>query len=145
MDTNSAPLSPSPSLCPLCYNILSHTQIDSSKTLAYVMHTSGSTGTPKGVFLEHAGFVNCLLSFQQILHMTGHDVMLASSSITFDIFLLEFFLPLITGAQVFITDAYPITATTLQLHYQSNTPTNNTTMMHHTTTHTTTCNASQIL
>lgn len=75
--------------------------------LAYVMHTSGTTGRPKGVLLEHQGFVNCILSFVSLLKVNRESRILASSSITFDISLLELFLPLVCGGCAYITNLYP--------------------------------------
>jgi amino acid adenylation domain-containing protein len=71
-------------------------------SLAYVIHTSGSTGRPKGVELHHRGVVNFLLSMQRTPGLTPGDVLVAVTTISFDIAVLELFLPLITGARVVI-------------------------------------------
>jgi amino acid adenylation domain-containing protein len=68
--------------------------------LAYVIHTSGSTGRPKGVELRHAGVVNFLLSMQREPGFTAADTLVAVTTISFDIAVLELFLPLITGGTV---------------------------------------------
>jgi amino acid adenylation domain-containing protein len=70
--------------------------------LAYVIHTSGSTGRPKGVELRHAGVVNFLLSMQRKPGFTASDTLVAVTTISFDIAVLELFLPLITGGRVVI-------------------------------------------
>jgi amino acid adenylation domain-containing protein len=70
--------------------------------LAYVIHTSGSTGRPKGVELNHAGVANLLLSMQREPGFTPADTLVAVTTISFDIAVLELFLPLITGGQVVI-------------------------------------------
>jgi amino acid adenylation domain-containing protein len=70
--------------------------------LAYVIHTSGSTGRPKGVELRHAGVVNFLLSMQREPGFTAADTLVAVTTISFDIAVLELFLPLITGGKVII-------------------------------------------
>ena len=70
--------------------------------LAYVIYTSGSTGKPKGVMVEHAGLVNLLTSMQQDLEICALDSMLAVTTLSFDIAALEIYLPLISGAKVYL-------------------------------------------
>lgn len=72
----------------------------SPENLAYVIYTSGSTGKPKGVQVPHRGVVNFLLSMQNVPGLQEHDVMVAVTSISFDIAALELYLPLITGAKL---------------------------------------------
>ncbi|MBW4645647.1 MAG: amino acid adenylation domain-containing protein [Goleter apudmare HA4340-LM2] len=74
----------------------------SSNNLAYTIYTSGSTGKPKGVQIIHAAVVNFLLSMQQEPGLTDQDVLLAVTTISFDIAVLELFLPLIVGATTVI-------------------------------------------
>jgi amino acid adenylation domain-containing protein len=68
--------------------------------LAYVLYTSGSTGKPKGVQIEHRSVVNFLISMQRQPGLAADDVLLAVTTISFDIAGLELFLPLVTGAKV---------------------------------------------
>ncbi|ARV59066.1 phenylalanine racemase [Nostocales cyanobacterium HT-58-2] len=68
--------------------------------LAYTIYTSGSTGKPKGVQILHRGVVNFLTSMSQTPGLTHHDVFLAVTTISFDIAILELFLPLTVGARV---------------------------------------------
>lgn len=70
----------------------------SSDSIAYIIYTSGSTGKPKGVRISHRSVVNFLKSMQQKPGIQSSDVMLASTTISFDISVLEIFLPLISGA-----------------------------------------------
>ena len=70
--------------------------------LAYVIYTSGSTGKPKGVQIEHRSVVNCLHSLGEQLGFTEHDVLLAVTTISFDISALELFLPLVVGGKVVV-------------------------------------------
>ncbi|MEC8907053.1 MAG: amino acid adenylation domain-containing protein, partial [Verrucomicrobiota bacterium] len=70
--------------------------------LAYVIYTSGSTGEPKGVEISHSSAVNFLTSMRQTPGITRLDRLLALTTLSFDISILEIFLPLITGAQVVI-------------------------------------------
>ncbi|MGN6393942.1 MAG: non-ribosomal peptide synthetase [Mucilaginibacter sp.] len=73
--------------------------------LAYVLYTSGSTGKPKGVQIRHYNLVNFLLSMQKEPGMTAEDKILTVTTISFDIFGLELYLPLITGAEITLTDS----------------------------------------
>jgi amino acid adenylation domain-containing protein len=70
------------------------------ENLAYVMYTSGSTGTPKGVEIPHRALVNFLASMQQRPGLTAQDVLIAITTVSFDIAGLEIFLPLVTGARL---------------------------------------------
>ncbi len=70
--------------------------------LAYVIYTSGSTGQPKGVEIEHRAVVNMLAAMQQRPGLAAADRMLAITTLTFDIAVLEIFLPLVCGACVVI-------------------------------------------
>ncbi len=69
-------------------------------SLAYVIYTSGSTGKPKGVQILHRGVVNFLSSMQQQPGITSKDKLLSVTTLSFDIAVLEIFLPLTVGAQV---------------------------------------------
>jgi amino acid adenylation domain-containing protein len=70
--------------------------------LAYVLYTSGSTGTPKGVQITHGAFANLLHAMQQQPGLRETDVLVAVTTLSFDIAGLELFLPLITGARLVI-------------------------------------------
>jgi len=70
----------------------------SPDSIAYIIYTSGSTGKPKGVRITHRSVVNFLNSMQQKPGIQSSDVVLASTTISFDISVLEIFLPLISGA-----------------------------------------------
>ncbi len=72
------------------------------ESLAYTIYTSGSTGTPKGVMIPHRALVNFLSAMRDQIDMTGRDVMIATTSLSFDIAGLELYLPLLTGARVVI-------------------------------------------
>jgi len=71
-------------------------------TVAYLIYTSGSTGKPKGVQIEHFSLVNFLNSMAKKPGITPSDVMLAVTTISFDIAGLEMYLPLLCGATIFI-------------------------------------------
>ncbi len=71
-----------------------------SSAVAYVIYTSGSTGRPKGVQVTQTNVVNLLLSMAKKPGLTAKDVLVAVTTISFDIAGLEVFLPLITGAKL---------------------------------------------
>lgn len=68
--------------------------------LAYVIYTSGSTGQPKGVMIEHASLTNFVMGMKQQPGCDKADRVLAMSSLSFDIHVLELYLPLLCGASL---------------------------------------------
>lgn len=76
--------------------------LNTSSALAYVIYTSGSTGKPKGVEISHRALVNFILSMQEKPGINSKDVLLAVTTLSFDIAGLELFLPLSVGAKVII-------------------------------------------
>jgi amino acid adenylation domain-containing protein len=70
--------------------------------LAYVMYTSGSTGRPKGVQAEHRNIVNLLHAMSKRPGIAPDDVLVAVTTLSFDISVLELLLPLVVGAQVVV-------------------------------------------
>jgi amino acid adenylation domain-containing protein len=73
------------------------------KNLAYLIYTSGSTGQPKGVQITHQSVVNFLTSLSIHPGLYAGDILLSVTTISFDIFGLELYLPLIVGAKVVIS------------------------------------------
>ena len=74
----------------------------SPQSLAYLIFTSGSTGRPKGVEITHQSVVNLLSSMAHRPGLAPQDILLAVTTLSFDIAVLELFLPLIVGARVVI-------------------------------------------
>ncbi len=70
--------------------------------LAYVIYTSGSTGRPKGVMVPHAGVASFLRSMRRAPGLDAGDVLVAVTTLSFDIAALELFLPLTTGARLVV-------------------------------------------
>ncbi|MFB7216138.1 amino acid adenylation domain-containing protein [Streptomyces sp. NPDC056255] len=71
-----------------------------AQNLAYVMYTSGSTGTPKGVAITHDNVVNGVFHLAPLVGMRPGAVMLAGTSVNFDVSVFEVFTALSTGARI---------------------------------------------
>ena len=71
-----------------------------SADLAYVIYTSGSTGRPKGVEVEHRNVVALLEAMRAQPGLSSDDVLLAVTTVAFDIAGLELWLPLAVGARI---------------------------------------------
>lgn len=69
---------------------------------AYVIYTSGSTGQPKGVEIPHEAAVNLLCAMLEKPGLQAQDHLLAVTTLSFDISVLELFGPLAAGATVTI-------------------------------------------
>ncbi|MBN1602874.1 MAG: amino acid adenylation domain-containing protein [Chitinispirillaceae bacterium] len=69
---------------------------------AYIIYTSGSTGNPKGVTVTHHNLSNFIHSMMLEPGISSVDKMLAVTTISFDIHVLELLLPLATGATIVI-------------------------------------------
>lgn len=74
----------------------------SPKNVAYVMYTSGSTGKPKGVMIEHRNVVNFFQGMDEKVGCSPDDTLLAVTSVSFDISILELLWPLTRGTRVII-------------------------------------------
>ena len=70
--------------------------------IAYVIYTSGSTGRPKGVEVEHRNVVAFLEAMRREPGLDANDVLLAVTTLSFDIAGLEMWLPLSVGARIVI-------------------------------------------
>jgi amino acid adenylation domain-containing protein len=75
-----------------------HTLADNPDRLAYMIYTSGSTGKPKGVRVPTRAMVNFLESMVREPGCSSTDRLLAVTTLSFDISVLELFVPLISGA-----------------------------------------------
>lgn len=74
-------------------------------SLAYIIYTSGTTGRPKGVPVPHCGIVNNLLHTQEVCGFNADDIFLQRTSVSFDVAVLDTFLPLQAGACIVPVEA----------------------------------------
>lgn len=72
----------------------------SAQDPAYILFTSGSTGKPKGVVICHDGFHNLMKAFAKRPGAHAKESWLAVITPTFDMSLVEIFVPLTVGARV---------------------------------------------
>ncbi|MDZ7739334.1 MAG: amino acid adenylation domain-containing protein [Bacteroidales bacterium] len=72
--------------------------------LAYIIYTSGSTGKPKGVKVHNEAVTNFITSMAVTPGLKPEDRLLAVTTLSFDISVLEIFLPLTVGAFILIAD-----------------------------------------
>ncbi|MFF2142320.1 amino acid adenylation domain-containing protein [Kitasatospora sp. NPDC058190] len=69
---------------------------------AYVIYTSGTTGKPKGTAIRHRNAVNFFVGMDRTVGCGPQDTVLAVTSVSFDISVLELLWPLTRGAKVVV-------------------------------------------
>ncbi|WP_342548711.1 amino acid adenylation domain-containing protein [Paenibacillus sp. FSL P2-0089] len=70
--------------------------------LMYVIYTSGSTGKPKGVKITHRSVMNFIHGLTKEIGFSSKKSILAVTSMSFDIFLVESLLPLTRGMKIIL-------------------------------------------
>ncbi len=93
LDASKAEIAAKPSTAPQSMTV-------TAESLAYVIYTSGSTGKPKGVAIPHRAVVNFLHAMEDAISIRASDRLLAVTTISFDISILEIFLTLKVGARL---------------------------------------------
>ncbi|WP_298511894.1 non-ribosomal peptide synthetase [uncultured Kordia sp.] len=87
--------------------------------LAYIIYTSGTTGQPKGVMIEHKSLVNFIMAMRNSLDLDASDHLLALTSTSFDISILELLYTVCSGILVTVASSntdFSIFDTYLQQH-----------------------------
>lgn len=74
------------------------------ENLAYVMYTSGSSGEPKGVMITHRSLANLFTAMDARIALGVDSAFAATTSMSFDISVLEIFWTLVRGAKVILPD-----------------------------------------
>lgn len=69
-----------------------------------VIYTSGSTGTPKGVLLKRLSFINMVNSYKKFLCTDTCNTFLSTSTVAFDMFIVENFVSLLSGKTVVLAN-----------------------------------------
>jgi amino acid adenylation domain-containing protein len=77
----------------------------SPANVAYVIYTSGSTGQPKGVVVEHRHAANFLQAMVAHWRIGPGDAVLGFAAFTFDVSVMDMFMPLLGGAKVVLAPA----------------------------------------
>ncbi|NOQ25387.1 MAG: amino acid adenylation domain-containing protein [Bacteroidales bacterium] len=73
-------------------------------SLAYLIYTSGSTGKPKGILIEQASVINFCHAIKNRIPIEPEHGMLMLTTISFDIFVLEMFVPLLIASKIIIAN-----------------------------------------
>jgi amino acid adenylation domain-containing protein len=76
---------------------------------AYTIYTSGTTGKPKGVVIPQRALVNFLAAAQRELGLQFQERWLSVATISFDMSILDMFLPLVCGATIVFANALDVT------------------------------------
>lgn len=79
-------------------------RISSPNSRAYMIYTSGSTGIPKGVMISHRAVSNFITGVSKRIMFAERETLLALTTISFDIFVLESFVPLAQGMRIVLAD-----------------------------------------
>ena len=69
-----------------------------------IIYTSGSTGNPKGVELKNKGIVNLVLSYKTHMNTNICNNFLSISTVAFDMFIVETFVPLLSGKTMILSN-----------------------------------------
>ena len=83
-------------------DVLPFDQPISASDRAYVIYTSGSTGKPKGVEVAHGNLSNFLQGMLRHPGSTSSDRYLALTNLSFDVSVVDMYLPIISGAYVYV-------------------------------------------
>ncbi len=69
-----------------------------------VVFTSGSTGTPKGTLLHRKGMLNLVYGFGERIHVKDFEHFASICAVSFDMFAVEIFVPLLSGKTLFLAN-----------------------------------------
>ncbi|MCP4274390.1 MAG: AMP-binding protein, partial [Gammaproteobacteria bacterium] len=86
------------------YSVQNPIEQSEPEKLAYVIYTSGSTGVPKGVMIDHKGTTTLIQWAKETFSKEDLAVVLASTSINFDLSIFELYVPLCHGGQIYLVE-----------------------------------------
>lgn len=72
--------------------------------LTYIIYTSGTTGMPKGVMISNSNLVNLVYAAKEFQNLKNENIFASFSSYSFDIFILETFLPFSMGKTIILSN-----------------------------------------
>lgn len=81
------------------YDVKNLTKVNRMSDLVYMIYTSGTTGKPKGVMITHQNLSNLIFAATEFEGLASCNVWGAFSTYSFDISILETFVPLSLGKQ----------------------------------------------
>lgn len=87
-----------------CERCVNFTLSESDEKFSYIMYTSGSTGKPKGIHVKHDALRGFLNNFKDVLPENSFRKLIAITSVSFDISLVELIYPLFLGKTVVICE-----------------------------------------
>jgi amino acid adenylation domain-containing protein len=88
----------------LVTNDVINSRLPRQNAIAYIIYTSGSTGKPKGVAVSRRAINNFLASMSRYFLKEEHALLLAITTIAFDIAALELYLPLWQRKTIFLAN-----------------------------------------
>lgn len=74
------------------------------ENLAYLITTSGTTETEKIVRVPHSSIIPNIVGLQKIFQLTEKEIIYSSAPRTFDVFVVDLFLALISGSSLLVLD-----------------------------------------
>ncbi|MCP4178736.1 MAG: amino acid adenylation domain-containing protein, partial [bacterium] len=75
-----------------------------AEDLAYVIYTSGSTGKPKGTLISNSTVINFFRGIKEKIDFREGKTIVSVTSVSFDIFVTETFLPLSLGQKIILAN-----------------------------------------
>ena len=100
----------------------SRCQSDENELLGYIVFSSGSTGVPKGVKISAKSLLHAVFTIFQNIDVLKTDRILAASSVSFDMFIVETIISLCNGIKVVLANEkeYKNPRRIIRLIYQQN-------------------------